>query len=59
MTDAEGATKLFAPVTAGATPSTETNRVEGTNFSVYLATSIPDPIPSSMALQSSKKWKAW
>lgn len=55
MTEADGATKLFAPDTAGATPSTATKRVEGTNFSVYFATSIPAPIPSSIALHH---WKS-
>mmetsp|Transcript_17336 Transcript_17336/g.48042 ORF Transcript_17336/g.48042 Transcript_17336/m.48042 type:complete len:229 (+) Transcript_17336:503-1189(+) len=39
-TDADGATKLLAPETTGAMPSTETNRVDGTNRSVYFVTSI-------------------
>jgi hypothetical protein len=54
MTEADGATKLLDPPTAGAMPSTAMNRVEGTNLSVYLATSTLAPKPSNMAL---KKWK--
>mmetsp|Transcript_3561 Transcript_3561/g.3986 ORF Transcript_3561/g.3986 Transcript_3561/m.3986 type:complete len:85 (+) Transcript_3561:809-1063(+) len=49
MTDADGAMKLLAPGKAGATPSTDTIRVEGTNRSVYFATSILAPILSSAA----------
>jgi hypothetical protein len=48
--DAEGAMKLFAPGRVGATPSTETIRVEGTNRSEYFATSILAPMLSSAAL---------
>ena len=50
MTEAEGAMKLFAPGRAGATPSTETIRLEGTSRSVYFATSILAPKLSSVAL---------
>jgi hypothetical protein len=50
MTEADGAMKLFAPGRAGATPSTDTRRVEGTNRSVYFATSMPAPILSKAAL---------
>mmetsp|Transcript_55384 Transcript_55384/g.134503 ORF Transcript_55384/g.134503 Transcript_55384/m.134503 type:complete len:220 (+) Transcript_55384:370-1029(+) len=49
ITDADGAMKLFAPGNAGATPSTETIRLDGTSFSVYLANSILAPIPSRAA----------
>ena len=50
ITDADGAMKLFAPGNAGATPSTETIRLDGTSFSVYLANSMLAPIPSRAAL---------
>ncbi|MGK3745290.1 MAG: hypothetical protein ACI8RD_013495 [Bacillariaceae sp.] len=50
ITDADGAMKLLAPGKAGETPFTETIRDEGTNRSVYFATSIPAPILSSAAL---------
>ena len=50
ITDAEGAMKLLAPGRAGATPSTETIRVDGTKRSVYLATSMLAPMLSSAAL---------
>lgn len=50
ITDAEGAMKLLAPGRAGATPSTETIRLEGTSRSVYFATSILAPRLSSVAL---------
>ena len=57
ITEADGATKLLGPVTEGATPSTATNRVDGTNFSVYFATSILDPMASSFALDNRRKEK--
>lgn len=50
ITDAFGATKLVVFATTGATPSTATKRVDGTNFSVYLATSKDEPTPSRAAL---------
>ena len=50
ITDAEGAIKLLAPWTEGAMPSTETNRVDGTNFSLYFVTSRLVPKPSRVAL---------
>lgn len=50
ITDADGAMKLLAPGNAGATPSTETIRLDGTSFSVYLATSILAPKLSRAAL---------
>jgi hypothetical protein len=50
MTEAEGAMKLLAPGSAGATPSTDTIRLEGTSRSVYLATSMLAPRLSSVAL---------
>jgi hypothetical protein len=50
ITDADGAMKLLAPGKAGETPFTETIRDEGTNRSVYFATSMPAPILSSAAL---------
>mmetsp|Transcript_24298 Transcript_24298/g.57210 ORF Transcript_24298/g.57210 Transcript_24298/m.57210 type:complete len:107 (+) Transcript_24298:817-1137(+) len=49
ITEAEGAMKLFAPGSAGATPSTETILLEGTSRSVYLATSMLAPNLSSEA----------
>ena len=51
MTDAEGAIKLLAPGKAGATPSTDTIRLDGTNRSVYFATSMLAPRLSSVALK--------
>jgi hypothetical protein len=50
ITDAEGATKLISD-TLGATPSTATNLVLGTSFSVYFVTSIFFPTLSSVDLQ--------
>lgn len=50
ITEAEGAIKLLAPGSAGATPSTETIRLDGTNRSVYFATSMLAPRLSSVAL---------
>ena len=50
ITDAEGAMKLLAPGRVGARPSTDTIRLEGTNRSVYFATSILAPMLSSVAL---------
>jgi hypothetical protein len=50
ITDADGATKVAVSDTVGATPSTATKRVDGTNRSVYLATSILAPMSSKMVL---------
>ena len=50
ITDAEGAIKLLAPGKAGATPSTDTIRLDGTNRSVYFATSMLAPRLSRVAL---------
>ena len=44
--DAEGATKAVPGAILGATPSTATNRVEGTKRSVYLAASSDAPMES-------------
>jgi hypothetical protein len=49
--EADGAMKLLAPERVGAIPSTETIRVEGTNRSVYFATSMLAPILSKAALK--------
>lgn len=49
ITEADGATKQ-ASETVGATPSTATNRVDGTSFSVYLVISIPFPALSKADL---------
>lgn len=57
MTDAEGAMKLLAPGSAGATPSTDTIRVEGTKRSVYLATSMLAPMLSRAALCDELFWE--
>ena len=46
ITLAEGAMKAAAVLTAGATPSTATMRVDGTSRSVCLATSIEAPMES-------------
>jgi hypothetical protein len=61
ITEADGAIKLLTPGSAGATPSTETIRVDGTNLSVYFATSMLAPILSRAALQYTndrKKFKS-
>ena len=50
----DGATKAADSDTTGATPSTATNRVDGTKRSVCLATSIPAPILSRACLFNSK-----
>lgn len=50
ITDADGAMKLLEPGRAGATPSTDIIRVEGTSRSIYFATSMLAPILSSAAL---------
>ena len=52
-TDADGATKLCGE-TLGAAPSTATNLVDGTSFSVYFVTSIAFPAPSSADLQEER-----
>ena len=56
ITEALGATKAAASDTSGATPSTATNRVDGTSFSVYLATSSCAPKPSRADL-SKKRYR--
>ena len=53
--EADGAMKLLEPETAGAISSTATSRLEGTNLSVYLETSIDAPILSITALQEEKR----
>ena len=54
ITFADGATKAADSDTTGATPSTATNRVDGTRRSVCLATSIPAPILSRACLLNLK-----
>lgn len=56
ITDAEGATKLISE-TLGATPSTATNLVLGTSFSVYLVTSILFPTLSRADLHTATEIK--
>lgn len=51
ITEAVGATNEAISETTGATPSTATNRVEGTSLSVYFATSSCAPRPSNAALK--------
>lgn len=56
-TEADGATKLCGE-TLGAAPSTATNLVDGTSFSVYLVTSIAFPAPSRADLREETRAKS-
>jgi hypothetical protein len=53
ITEADGATKE-ASERVGATPSTATNRVDGTSFSVYFVTSILFPALSNADLKEER-----
>jgi hypothetical protein len=53
-TEADGATKDCGE-TLGAAPSTATNLVDGTSFSVYFVTSIAFPAPSRADLQKEQR----
>ena len=50
MREADGATNVAISESTGATPSTATNRVDGTSRSVYFATSSWAPMESSATL---------